>query len=529
MVIGSNGPNEKQLKYAEDDAAGIAAVLSSFGCAFEVKTSIGEDSQSARTKLLTLSESCEDHDTFLAYFAGHGSIDRGDLFLLFRDSNTEKLTSTALWGHDILGAMRRCRTKNKVLILDCCNAGQLVARTGIRSGTGERVPMRELGFETDAFEVILASDALEPAREFESIRAGFVSSAIRDALTKDRVTADRDHDGAVSVADVHGWLEGRARYHNQQQTDPLERVPIPRRLGFGFGSTYLTRPPGVWRSVAVDMPDGIPGIVLPIAPCEGKFAYVIGKWPVTNRAYGEVNRGWAGPKARRHVNAKWSETYFDVLDDPEFGGPEQPVVGISLNDAKNYCMRLQQMDMGRFPVVAPPSPSLWERAAFGLKSPRSFPWFELQPEVHHRTNVTAACVDVHRRSNEFGVIDLIGNVWEWCVDETWWRWFGYIAAEKIPERVFADGSPVSGTVRVAEPSTRVWLKGGGFYDDLQEVEELTVEGFEIAGGREARNADIGLRISALIHLEELAKDVQEAIVGMPPLEQVRKRAIPVAR
>ena len=87
-----------------------------------------------------------------------------EIYFSFANTTQQRLMETSLLGQDMLTAFRRCRASNKLLVLDCCNAGQITSRSGIRSGTGERISMKDLGFTSDLFEMILASDALEFAR-----------------------------------------------------------------------------------------------------------------------------------------------------------------------------------------------------------------------------------------------------------------------------------------------------------------------------------------------------------------------------
>jgi formylglycine-generating enzyme required for sulfatase activity len=99
--------------------------------------------------------------------------------------------------------------------------------------------------------------------------------------------------------------------------------------------------------------------------------------------------------------------------DPVFRGHDQPVVGVSWDDALAYC---------RWVGGTLPTEAQWEAAARGPEG-RSFPWGEEAPtpRLAHfgqdwNTGGTAR-VGLHPEgASSVGCQDLAGNVWEWCLD-----------------------------------------------------------------------------------------------------------------
>jgi len=97
-------------------------------------------------------------------------------------------------------------------------------------------------------------------------------------------------------------------------------------------------------------------------------------------------------------------------DDPRFNQPNQPVVGISVADAQQYC---------HFAGKELPSERRWEKAARGSDG-RRYPWGEdaPTPELAHFNHDVDAGRPADVRSLEkgaspFGCLDMSGNVWEW--------------------------------------------------------------------------------------------------------------------
>ncbi len=123
------------------------------------------------------------------------------------------------------------------------------------------------------------------------------------------------------------------------------------------------------------------------------------------------------------VNAGRCEMYrtdvaklFHAGDDSRFRRPDQPVSGISWEQAKTYC----EYRGKRLPREAE-----WERAARGDDN-RKFPWGNSapNPSVHGcfsrhvgTPDGTTCRVGAYPAgAGPYGHLDLAGNVWEWIVD-----------------------------------------------------------------------------------------------------------------
>jgi sulfatase modifying factor 1 len=145
--------------------------------------------------------------------------------------------------------------------------------------------------------------------------------------------------------------------------------------------------------------------------------YAIGKYPVTNREYGEFLAAINHP-----APPFWRE--------PMFSGAEQPVVGVSWNDAIAYCGWLTESCKQRFRL---PTEAEWERAARGGREGASYPWGDESPWDKKRSGCDSetggplpVCAN---QPNDFGLYAMSEGVHEWCSD-----WYDYDYYQHSPER-----------------------------------------------------------------------------------------------
>jgi formylglycine-generating enzyme required for sulfatase activity len=126
----------------------------------------------------------------------------------------------------------------------------------------------------------------------------------------------------------------------------------------------------------------------------------IGRTPITNAQYRRfcAETGYAQPNR---------------IDDPNFNRDDCPVIGVSWQDAQAY---LEWAEL-RFPTEAE-----WESVASGLKH-RIFPWGNCLPRAEHANfgglhDGVTLVNQHHAGATPEGILDLAGNVMEWCADDT---------------------------------------------------------------------------------------------------------------
>jgi formylglycine-generating enzyme required for sulfatase activity len=129
-------------------------------------------------------------------------------------------------------------------------------------------------------------------------------------------------------------------------------------------------------------------------------AFYIDQYEVTNARYEQFVR------AKGRKPPMW-------WGDERFRGPQQPVVGITWEEAAAYCRWLDK----RLPTEAE-----WEKAARGTRG-RLYPWGD--NFVYGRANIvvpddgyeyTAPVGSYPGGASPYGALDMAGNVAEWCAD-----------------------------------------------------------------------------------------------------------------
>ena len=188
--------------------------------------------------------------------------------------------------------------------------------------------------------------------------------------------------------------------------------------------------------------------------------YRIARVPVTNSQYARFAKA-TGYDAPQHSAA-------GRIPD---GKEDHPVVYISWNDAIAFC---------GWAGVQLPSESQWEKAARGTDG-RIWPWGN-QPPDEKRCNFNRNVGDTTpvgaypAGASPYGVLDMSGNVWEWC--RTKWR-DNYEGYAKISLDDLTGGEP------------RV-LRGGSWVFNSSDVRAADRYGFEPVN----RLSNVGFRLVA---------------------------------
>jgi hypothetical protein len=226
-------------------------------------------------------------------------------------------------------------------------------------------------------------------------------------------------------SDCTRLADGIRTYFERQAIPVANAIPAPRKPT----SLELMPEPFAW----IDIPGNL-----------GKnwtgASYKIAKYPVTNAQFakfieagGYRERRWwtdAGWEAREQgwawVDEEWKLTGNPWIEprywnDIDFNGSEYPVVGVSWFEAIAFCSWLSEVT-GE-PILLP-TDEQWQYAAQGDDG-RLYPWGN-EWDCKKCNNSVNPC-DSNGTSpvrqfegigdSPFRVVDLVGNVWEWCLSD----------------------------------------------------------------------------------------------------------------
>ncbi|HEX3054122.1 MAG TPA: SUMF1/EgtB/PvdO family nonheme iron enzyme [Aggregatilineaceae bacterium] len=209
-------------------------------------------------------------------------------------------------------------------------------------------------------------------------------------------------------------------HHVERLVRALERVPHVLRV------QDILPPPFEWVKIpagVVSLEDASTKDYDPPGTKGGKYkvpAFMIAKYPVTNAQYDVfVKDGYRDPRWWEY--SKEAQKWRKENGQPEstaYEGDDLPRTNVNWYDAVAYCQWLSER-VGQ--KIRLPTEQQWQRAAQGDDG-RKYPWgnevlneqlCNFGGKVGKPTPVT----QYPKGASPFGVMDMSGNVWEWCLTE----------------------------------------------------------------------------------------------------------------
>lgn len=243
---------------------------------------------------------------------------------------------------------------------------------------------------------------------------------------------------------------------------------LPAKFNNQYRMEFVLIPAGKFMMGSADGSDSekpIHGVAIARAFYLGRYEVTQGQWrAVTGRNVNEQQRMVAGGSTgqpRRLAGV----------------GDDYPIYYVSWEETQHFIQRLNALNDGY--LYRLPTEAEWEYACrAGGSSDRSA---DLNPIAWYKTNSGDSTHPVGmRRSNAFGLYDMLGNVWEWCED---WATTNYDGAA-------ADGSAWLTAGDLKERSSR----GGSFHTGDLAFVRCTARGAETP---EYRDFETGFRVVAV--------------------------------
>jgi hypothetical protein len=226
------------------------------------------------------------NDLVLLYFSGHGFKDDGNrLFMVTRDSQPNLLGSTAVSAQFVRDQLERCRSRRKIVILDCCYAGAFPAGATKDTGTVDVLG----GFGGRGSVVMTASSALQYAfansgeEAISEVSEKASPSVFTSALIEGIATgkADLNGDGVIDVDELYNHVHRQVTRKVPQQTPRKHSdvegtfavakspqgpkpIPLPREITEFLRSPLTKARLGVIQDLVEYCSGASPGTVLAI-------------------------------------------------------------------------------------------------------------------------------------------------------------------------------------------------------------------------------------------------------------------------
>jgi caspase domain-containing protein len=222
LIIGNNQYNDPklaQLKTPEADARALAKVLRAkyIGDFEEVTSLVNQTEARSRRAISAFLSNKKPDDLVLLYFSGHGVLDaRGSLFLALKDTQIGSLNATAISSSFITYELDNCRSRQQILILDCCNSGAFA-----RGTKGQQKAVTHSTFEGSGSGrvVLTASDTTQFAFEGDQVIRQTDLSLFTHFLLEGLKTgeADTNNDGKVSLDEWYDYSYAKITATTPQQ------------------------------------------------------------------------------------------------------------------------------------------------------------------------------------------------------------------------------------------------------------------------------------------------------------------------
>ncbi len=182
-------------------------------------------------------------------------------------------------------------------------------------------------------------------------------------------------------------------------------------------------------------------------------AFFMAKYPITNNQFAKfIDEGgyrtqsfWIDEGWELCQENDWIQPRF--LNNIKWNLPNHPIVGITWYEAIAFCNWLniklhgelyKELKAYKFTL---PSEQQWQRAAKGDNGwlyPWGNYWIKDTANIDNVLGKTSAVNNYESGKSPYGVLDMLGNVWEWCLND--WDTGKILVSQKAARRALHGGS-----------------------------------------------------------------------------------------
>jgi formylglycine-generating enzyme required for sulfatase activity len=289
-------------------------------------------------------------------------------------------------------------------------------------------------------------------------------TAVRTYLEK-----DKENEKETAAADVEKpGNNGVKEKENEQTPGTGKNEKSFQETDFGDGIIMVSIPSGEFEMGSNEYDDEKPPHTVYLDGYRmGRYAVTVKQFGLFVKDTGYVTEAEKSGWAYTWIREKWEQKKDINWKNPGFEQEDNhPVVCVSWNDALEYCKWLSGKKGVNFKL---PTEAQWEKAARGTDK-RKYPWGNTAPsgeranfadkqawlkakiswadkDIDDGHAYTAPVGSFPAGASSYGLLDMAGNVWEWCSD-----WYGANYYKNSPKK--NPTGPDNGAHRV--------LRGGGW-------------------------------------------------------------------
>lgn len=443
LVIGNAAYETMPLRNPVNDARSMSKVLRDLD--FDVTEKENLDQKAMKKEIQTFGQKLQKGGVGLFYFAGHGMQVNGRNYLIPVGANIEHEKQVEYEAVDVgtvLAEMDYARNRLNIVILDACRDNPFARsfRSTVQGLASMNAPSGTLiAYATAPGSVAVDGDGENGVYTGELIKAMQTPGLKIEDVFKQVRSAVRELTEGKQTPWESSSLEGDFYFTNSEP--PMEKMSVPHQSPPPSTTPVTTRseapsrPPQTWKEpitgmVFVWIPGGCFLMGSPFSepnrdPDEGPVHEVcvdgfwMGKTEVTNAQF------------RHFVPTHNSGTYEGI----SLNGDNQPVVGVTWEDANSFSQWLTAQNGGQYRFRLP-TEAEWEYACRAGTETAQY-WGDDLDRACDYENVADrsanrlwgwqdfhGCNDGYGATapvgsfqpNPFGLHDMLGNVWEWCLD-----------------------------------------------------------------------------------------------------------------